>query len=67
MTARAVAQLLPRHELPDAPHPTGFAGHSSIAGTNRRDFLQNLDRQLFDGVESFGIVAHSVGGERGEP
>jgi hypothetical protein len=39
----------------------------SLAGANRRDLLQNPHRQLFDGVESFEIVAQSIGGERSEP
>ena len=65
--ARPAARSLPLHGLPGAPHSAAFAGHTTIAGTNRRDFLQNLKRQLFDRVESFDIVAQSFGGERGEP
>jgi hypothetical protein len=39
----------------------------SIAGANRGDFLQNPHRQTFDRVQSFEIVAQSIGGESGEP
>ena len=38
----------------------------TLASANRRDFLQNPNRQLFYGVESFEIGAQSIGGERGE-
>jgi hypothetical protein len=39
----------------------------SFAGANRGDFVQNPQRQAFDRVESFEIVAQSIGGESGEP
>jgi hypothetical protein len=39
----------------------------ALAGAKRRDFPQNPHCQLLNGIESFGIVAPSVSGERGEP
>ena len=39
----------------------------SFAGANCGDFRQNPYRQAFDRVESFEIVAQSIGGESGEP
>jgi hypothetical protein len=39
----------------------------SLAGASRGDFFQNPHRQALDRVESFEIVAQSIGGESGEP
>ena len=39
----------------------------TLGRANRRDFLENPHRQLFNGIERFEIVARSIGGERGEP
>ena len=60
------AQSLPLQCLPGAPHPAAFAGHTTIVGTNRRHFPQNLKGQLFDGIKSFDVAPQSIGGERAE-
>lgn len=64
---RNEASSLTLHKLRDAPHAPGFAHRADVGGADRRDFRQNARCQLFDGVESFGIVVQSVSGECGEP
>ena len=39
----------------------------TFGGAKRGHLVENPHRQLFYGVESFEIVAQSIGGERGEP
>jgi len=54
------------HGLHAPPHPAGFAGPTTLAGTSRRDLLQNLPRQLLDGVERLrdGCVIRGRGTRR---
>ena len=40
---------------------------SRLGAAKRCNLLQNPHGQLFDGVESFPIVAQVTGGERSEP
>lgn len=55
------------HVLYDGPHAPGFAHWAAPAGADCRNVRQNPHCQLFDGVESFEIIAQSIGGERGQP
>jgi len=36
-----------------------------VAGANRGYLFQDSHRETFDGIESLGIVAQPIGGERG--
>ena len=69
VTARAGGQKLQSltpHRLYGGPQPSRLAHWAILAPAHLRDFLENPQRELFYGVESFGIVAQSIGRERDE-
>jgi hypothetical protein len=60
------SELLTLQRFHHGPHPACFSSRDALGIAHRRDFLENPQGQLFDGIERFGIVAQIIGGKRGE-